>query len=564
MKDLRELAYQLAVRNGIGHRFNNQTAGQDWVSGFLKRHPTLTLRTPESTSGARAMGFNKVSVDKFFLLLTKVVDKHKLTASQIYNCDETGITVNPKSNSKIIALKGKRQVGLLTSADRGETVTALLCMSASGAYMPPMLIFPRKRMQQEFEMGLPPGGWAEVHSSGWITLDTFFAWFKKFVTFSNASKTSPVLLILDGHSTHTKNLNVIDYARDNGVSMLCIPPHCSQRLQPLDVAFMNPLSRYYSEELRKWLRSNPGKVVTLFQISTIFGAAYIQCANMRTAISAFKATGIWPTDPSIFKEEDFLPADVTDIPVEIPPSQEAVLSPGEELIQGGEELIQGGEELIQEPSPNIPVKKCQSASSNDVDEVFCTDKEQTPAKKPRLNDGLSVPGCSHWVDGNQASQLGETSKFVVSPEVVMPIPKVKATTKRSNRKKGKTAILTESPYKRELMEAINEREEKNRIKQEKARMRLFKKENKSKSKETKGKNLKKLEKKKEQKNKDNDDSDDDDADCACLYCGEFYSKSVEGWVSCCRCKKWAHNSCAGIDSEDDEAVLLCELCDDKD
>ncbi|KAG8322202.1 hypothetical protein J6590_028273 [Homalodisca vitripennis] len=39
-------------------------------------------------------------------------------------------------------------------------------MSASGAYMPPMLIFPRKRMQQEFEMGLPPGGWAEVHSSG--------------------------------------------------------------------------------------------------------------------------------------------------------------------------------------------------------------------------------------------------------------------------------------------------------------------------------------------------------------------------------------------------------------
>ncbi|KAG8283172.1 hypothetical protein J6590_021067 [Homalodisca vitripennis] len=83
------------------------------------------------------------------------------------------------------------------------------------------------------------------------------------------------------------------------------------------------------------------------------------------------------------------------------------------------------------------------------------------------------------------------------------------------------------------MEAINEREEKNRIKQEKARMRLFKKENKSKN-------------------------------CACLYCGEFYSKSVEGWVSCCRCKKWAHNSCAGIDSEDDEAVLLCELCDDED
>ena len=28
------------------------------------------------------------------------------------------------------------------------------------------------------------------------------------------------------------------------------------------------------------------------------------------------------------------------------------------------------------------------------------------------------------------------------------------------------------------------------------------------------------------------------------------------------CKKWAHNSCAGIDSEDDEAVLVCELSEE--
>lgn len=66
MKDLRSLAYQLAVRNGIGHRFQNGIAGQDWVNGFLKRHPTLSVRKPEATSGARAMGFNKVAVDSFF------------------------------------------------------------------------------------------------------------------------------------------------------------------------------------------------------------------------------------------------------------------------------------------------------------------------------------------------------------------------------------------------------------------------------------------------------------------------------------------------------------------
>lgn len=69
-KDLRSLAFQLAERNGLNHRFDQSSglAGQDWVKGFLSRHPTLSIRTPESTSGARAMGFNKIAVAQFVFL----------------------------------------------------------------------------------------------------------------------------------------------------------------------------------------------------------------------------------------------------------------------------------------------------------------------------------------------------------------------------------------------------------------------------------------------------------------------------------------------------------------
>lgn len=154
------------------------------------------------------------------------------------------------------------------------------------------------------------------------------------------------------------------------------------------------------------------------------------------------------------------------------------------------------------------------------------------------------------------------SAFPISPEIIMPLPKVRGSTKRTNRRRGKTAVLTDSPYKRELEATIKEKEEKRIAKEKRARMRLFKEENENKIGKAKGKCLKKNGKVREPKKqtKTNESDSDESSDCECLYCGEFYSKSMEGWVACSMCRKWAHNSCAGVDSEDDEATLVCELC----
>lgn len=112
IKDLRELAFQLAERNNIQNDFDKETgmAGYKWVQNFLKRNPKISLRKPEGTSGARAMGFNRVSVAKFFELLTELMDKYHFTPDRIYNVDETGISTVPKKVSKVLAKKGKPQV----------------------------------------------------------------------------------------------------------------------------------------------------------------------------------------------------------------------------------------------------------------------------------------------------------------------------------------------------------------------------------------------------------------------------------------------------------------------
>lgn len=124
-------------------------------------------------------------------------------------------------------------------------------MSASGVFIPPMLVFPRVRMKLELMDGTPPDTTYACHKSGWMQMDIFFTWFKNFLKHTSSSVDNPSLLILDGHATHTTNLEVIQLARAHGVTLLCLPPHCSHKLQPLKVAFMKPLSTFYDQECEK-------------------------------------------------------------------------------------------------------------------------------------------------------------------------------------------------------------------------------------------------------------------------------------------------------------------------
>ena len=65
----------------------------------------------------------------------------------------------------------------------------------------------------------------------------FKDWFEHCIILAHPTKlNNRISLILDGHSTHVKNIDVIDKARDVGVDILRYPPHTMHRLQPLDVS----------------------------------------------------------------------------------------------------------------------------------------------------------------------------------------------------------------------------------------------------------------------------------------------------------------------------------------
>ena len=153
---------------------------------------------------------------------------------------------------------------------------AVCFVSAGGFYVPPMLIYKRARACEDFKNGAPPGTVFVFNpESSYINKNIFCKWMQHFINSVKPSKQDPVLLCCDGHSTHTKNLKAIEMARDNGVIMLTLPSHTSAKLQPLDVAFFKPLSTYFTTEIEKYLRLNPGRVgVTVRKVAYLFGKAY--------------------------------------------------------------------------------------------------------------------------------------------------------------------------------------------------------------------------------------------------------------------------------------------------
>lgn len=473
LTDLRELAFELAEKNNISHTFNKEKkmAGKEWLYSFLSRNPDLSLRDPEKTSLARAKGFNRNAVQKFFTLLQSLYEKHKISPCDIYNVDETGILTVPNKPSKVLALRGKKQVGCLSSAERGVLVTVETCMNAAGIFMPPMFVFPRAKSNPLLMDDAPPGSFAVYNKSGWITKETFLVWFKRFVNFSHPSVEKPVLLILDGHSTHTKSIELINAARKEHVILLCFPPHTTHRLQPLDVSVMAPLSAYYEQEVRKWLISHPGRAVTIYQIGKLFRAAYLRTAVAQTAIKGFEKTGIYPFNNDVFPDHLFAPSDTTERPMEnvdnpLPKQPQVDTSTSKNPLAEQPQVVASisDNHLPEQPQVMVPSTTAMSPQTNEGQQLPTFGKrnvvkQSTPRSgaTPLLHKMTDV-GLQVRVDDQQPSTSSQAvgqaivSNFSISPREIMPLPVQQGprAVKKFDKRRGKTVILTSSPYKLEL------------------------------------------------------------------------------------------------------------------
>jgi len=419
-RDTRRLAYQFAMRNeDISSRMPqswkvNEMAGEDWLTIFLKRHDAISLRKPEATSLARATAFNKTTVGGFFDKYEEVQRRYNFGPESIYNVDETGITT-VHVPGKVIAQKGVKQTGHITSAERGTLVTMCACVNALGNAIAPMFIFPRVHFKEYMLNEAPTGSIGTAHPSGWMTKENFFIFMAHFIKQTKCSKEKKVLLLLDNHDSHI-SIDVVDLCRDNGIVLLTLPPHCSHKLQPLDRTTFGAFKRYYNAACNSEMLANPGQTITIYKIAKLAGVAFPKAFTPITIKSGFRVSGCFPIDRDVFSDDEFLTSYVTDRPI-----------------------------------PNT-----EQAPAIQPDPVISIDGQVTRTLDEHAGEGCSGIGSSSC-SPQQVNQFeGIKTSVYTSPSDVRPYPKA-APRKQINtgRKRAHCRILTDTPEKRAIEKADN-------------------------------------------------------------------------------------------------------------
>ena len=272
--------------------------GEKWPSTFVHRRPELRTQSFRKYDHQRAKCEDPEVIGNWFKLVSNIKGKYGIVDEDTYNFDETGFQMGVISSGVVVTGSERRGRPLAQQPGNREWVTSIMAINAMGRSIPPFIIFGGKyHLSSWYEEPSTPRDWVFAMSeNGWTNNELGVKWLQHFDKHTKGGTVGEYrLLIIDGHESHD-SLAFRQLCEESKIITLCMPPHSSHKLQPLDVGCFSPLKKAYGKEIEHLIRLGINHItkdsfLPAFQVAV---AVSITKGNIE---GSFRGAGLVPFDP---------------------------------------------------------------------------------------------------------------------------------------------------------------------------------------------------------------------------------------------------------------------------
>ncbi|EED21956.1 transposon, putative [Talaromyces stipitatus ATCC 10500] len=289
---VREMVNYLLQQHG------KSQVGKNWVTNLIKRRPEIDSKFARKYNYERAKCEDPKIIQEHFDRVRAAISEYGILPEDIYNFDETGFAMGPCASAKVITGSDRYAQPKLLQPGNREWVTAIEATNSTGWALPSYIIFKaKKNVRLGWFEDLPDDWRINISDNGWTTDQIGLEWLKThFIPNINDRTMGKYrMLILDGHGSHLTP----EFDRtctENNIIPICMPPHSSHLLQPLDVGCFAVLKRYYGQVVEQRMRLGFNHIDKM-DFLTAFPQARTVAYKAQSIQNSFAATGLVPFNP---------------------------------------------------------------------------------------------------------------------------------------------------------------------------------------------------------------------------------------------------------------------------
>jgi len=197
-------------------------------------------------------------IKKLFLLdIENIVQMDEVPPELIVNWEHTGINYIPVS-SWIMEKVGAKRVDIIGKDDKRQLTTVLGC-SLSGDFLPPQLIYQGKTTKCLPHYLFPNGWhitytdnhWANGSTSRQYIINILLPYLRKKRAELKLLPNHRALVLFDNFKGECTP-EMLKFLDENDISVVLIPPNCTDRLQPLDISVNKSVKEFLHKEFHSW------------------------------------------------------------------------------------------------------------------------------------------------------------------------------------------------------------------------------------------------------------------------------------------------------------------------